>query len=51
MIGATNPLLNQNIASTLDPDRSKTKVVLVKDTSSLTCPDLMTRRATLFAGK
>lgn len=51
VIGASNALLNQNIASTLDPDTSKMKVVLVKETAALTCADMLSRKQTIFAGE
>jgi len=51
VIGSSNPVLNQNIPSTTDPDSSKSNVIFVKDKVGLTCQDLLTRKDTIFAGK
>lgn len=51
VIGASNPVLNQNIANMPDADASKSNVVFVKQAAGLTCQDLMTRRKQIFEGK
>lgn len=47
-VAASNPLLNQNIASTPDPDPSKSTIELVRTTEAWSCDRLVAEAGSVF---
>jgi hypothetical protein len=48
VIGATNPLLNQNIPSTPHPDPQRSRILLVRTTAAYDCDRVIAETGTLF---